>query len=114
MDHIATLKQVLTDAHLSIDEQFHLRFTNASRCTNKHNVEVTTPRRWSQQTAYENHHICCTKIHQIIINKLSASLIYYYWKPPFQYPGYALAFFVVEKMGLLCTASTQWLSIISY
>ena len=50
--HIATLKQVLTDACLSIDD---LIFKNASRCTSKYNVEVTTPRRCNRQTAYENH-----------------------------------------------------------
>jgi len=51
VDHIATLKQVLTDAHSGIDEQFHLIFTNASRCASKHNVDITIPRRFSCQTA---------------------------------------------------------------
>ena len=55
VDHIATLKQVLTDARSGIDEQFHLIFTNASRCARKHNVDVTMPRRCSRQTARENH-----------------------------------------------------------
>jgi len=55
VDHIATLKQVLTDVRSGIDEQFHLIFTNASRCASKHNVDITIPRRCGRQTAHENH-----------------------------------------------------------
>ena len=55
MDHIATLKQVLTDARSGIDEQFHLIFINASRCASKHSVAITMPRRCGRQTARENH-----------------------------------------------------------
>jgi len=43
------------DACSRIGEQFHLIFTNTSRCASKHNVDVTMPRRCSRQNARENH-----------------------------------------------------------
>ena len=55
VDHIATLKQVLTDARSGIDEQFHLIFINATRCASKHSVAITMPRRCGRQTTRENH-----------------------------------------------------------
>ena len=35
--------------------QFHLLFESASRCANKHNVSITTPRLCHRQTARDNH-----------------------------------------------------------
>ena len=46
---------VLTDARFNIDHQFHLIFENASRCADKHNVTITTPRICKRQTARDNH-----------------------------------------------------------
>jgi len=55
VNHISTVKKVLTDARSGIDEQFHLIFVNASKCADKHSVGITIPRRCGRQTARENH-----------------------------------------------------------
>ena len=49
--HIATLKQVLTDAHSDIDTQFHGMYKRATRCTGRYGVAINTTRRCSIQTA---------------------------------------------------------------
>ena len=53
--HIATLNQVLTDAHSDIHTQFHAIFEAASRRAQKYDIPVNTPRRCSIQRARENH-----------------------------------------------------------
>ena len=55
VNHISTVKQVLTDAHSGIDKQLHLIFVNASKCADNHSVGITMPRRCGRQTARENH-----------------------------------------------------------
>jgi len=55
INHIDVLKQVITDARSDTDCQFHSSFENASRCANKHNVSITTPRLCHRQTARDNH-----------------------------------------------------------
>ena len=55
INHIDVLKQVLTDARSDIDCQFHSLFEGASRCANKHDVSITTPRLCRRQTIRENH-----------------------------------------------------------
>ena len=55
VNHIATLKQALTDAHSGIDEQFHSIYNYAVRRAGKHGVVISMPRRCSRQTARENH-----------------------------------------------------------
>ena len=55
VQHIATLTQVLADAHSDVDSQFHTLFASASKCARKYDVAIGTPRRCSRQTARENH-----------------------------------------------------------
>ena len=55
VQHIFTLKQVLSDACSNIDKQFHAIHLNAKRCAHKFGVTVVAPRRCSRQTARENH-----------------------------------------------------------
>ena len=55
VQHISTLKQVLSDARSNIDQQFHAIHLNAKRRADKFGVTVVAPRRCSRQIVRENH-----------------------------------------------------------
>ena len=55
VQHIGTLKQVLTDARSHIEIQFNTIFESASRRAREYDVPVNTPRRCSIQSARDNH-----------------------------------------------------------
>jgi len=55
VQHISTLKQVLSDARSDVDQQFYVIYLNAKKCAGKFNVALAAPRRCGRQTTCENH-----------------------------------------------------------
>ena len=53
VQHVTTLKQVLTDARTDVENHFHIIFDQASRHAAEYDVQVKTPRRCSVQATHD-------------------------------------------------------------
>ena len=54
VQHVTSLKQVLTDARTDVENQFHIIFDKASRQAAEYDVQVKTPRTCSVQATRDN------------------------------------------------------------
>ena len=55
VEHVSTLKNVLSDARSHVDIQFHAMYERASRHAQIYNLAPQTPRRCARQAGRDNH-----------------------------------------------------------